>query len=222
VSKREHRQFKTLFKPRTSLLDIETLIVEKHPLRGFFVLFWISIAFRIVVSMYQRWRTVGTPVSIDLALVMTDNVNLFFKAEILMMSSLFYAPVYQKLVTWRIVPLSLSRILQHTIQAAWFLGICSWILSVDLQWTQSMTFTLHTIAMLMKQYSYNSYNIDLHFKLHRFKQLKSRYETKKKQDEDDLNQEEIQEMNDLNDELCAGGDIFPANQTFRNFFVLLF
>jgi hypothetical protein len=43
-SKRKFRQFKSLFKPRPSPLDFETLWAEKHPLRGFFVLFWVSIA----------------------------------------------------------------------------------------------------------------------------------------------------------------------------------
>lgn len=45
-SKRKYRQFKSLFKPRASPLDFETLWAEKHPFRGFFVLFWVSIAYK--------------------------------------------------------------------------------------------------------------------------------------------------------------------------------
>jgi sterol O-acyltransferase len=111
-------------------------MTEKHPMRGFFVLFWLSIAFRVVITMYQRWRSVGSPISFDLAFIMTDNVTIFFRAEITMILSLFYAPVYQKLITWRIVPLQLARFIQHGIQATWFLGICAWIMTTNLQWVR--------------------------------------------------------------------------------------
>jgi hypothetical protein len=73
----------------------------------------------------------------------------------------------------------------------------------------------------MKQHSYTSYNIDLQHKLRRFKSLKARYEGNKKADDEELSEEEIQEMHDLNAELCGGGDIFPANQTLFNFFVCI-
>jgi sterol O-acyltransferase len=141
---------------------------------------------------------------------MTDNLALFARAELTMICSLFYALVFQKLITWRLIPIKIARIVQHMIQGTWFLGICAWIMVVELQWTQAMTFTLHTIAMLMKQHSYNSYNIDLHFKKSRFQSLKIR---------DDLSQEEQEELNDLNHELCAGGVLFPGNQTITNFIV---
>ena len=49
-SKRKYRQFKSLFKPRASPLDFETLWAEKHPFRGFFVLFWVSIAYKYELS----------------------------------------------------------------------------------------------------------------------------------------------------------------------------
>jgi sterol O-acyltransferase len=111
-------------------------MTEKHPMRGFFVLFWLSIAFRVVVTMYQRWRSVGSPISFDLAFIMTDNVTLFFRAEMAMILSLFYAPVYQKLITWGLVPLQFARFIQHGIQATWFLGICAWIMAANLQWVR--------------------------------------------------------------------------------------
>ncbi|KAJ3273348.1 hypothetical protein HDV01_004565 [Terramyces sp. JEL0728] len=119
------RHFKSLFKPRTSPLDFETLILEKNPFRGFFILFWLSIAMK----------------------------------------------------------------------------------------PQSLFFVLHTIAMLMKQHSYNSYNIALTFKKNRYAKLLN---ISKKEDYI-LSEDETLEMEILADELTRGDKPFPSNQTFANF-----
>jgi hypothetical protein len=44
-----------------------------------------------------------------------------------MILSLFLVVIYQWLINWKIVPLSLARSGQHLWQAIWFLAIINWI-----------------------------------------------------------------------------------------------
>lgn len=71
--------------------------------------------------------------------------------------------------------------------------------------------------MLMKQHSYTSYNIDLHYKLAKLKAFKAL----EKKEDGVLSESDIIELNDLEAELNRGGATFPANQTLPNFFDFL-
>lgn len=73
---------------------------------------------------------------------------------------------------------------------------------------------MHTMAMLMKQHSYSSYNIELQHRLRRHQALTSQ----QKQNDVSLEQDEIDEMIDIEKELHLGGSRFPSNQTLWNFF----
>lgn len=73
------------------------------------------------------------------------------------------------------------------------------------------SFTMHVIAMLMKQHSYTSYNIELATKNQR---LKSLTEASKKKNSADLN---LEEMVQLEKELIKETVKFPENITFVNF-----
>jgi hypothetical protein len=79
----------------------------------------------------------------------------------------------------------------------------------------TMALSMHLIVNLMKLHSYNSYNIDLQWKLVRYQELK-RWEAREK-----LTDEEITIKRDLWDELNGGKEMFPANQTFYNFTVFI-
>ncbi|KAJ3313335.1 hypothetical protein HDV04_002141 [Boothiomyces sp. JEL0838] len=164
INHNKPRHFKSLFKPRTSPLDFETLILEKNPFRGFFILFWLSIAMKILTSLYQSWRNTGEPISLNLAYEMFTGVESVLQADLLMPQSLF--------------------------------------------------FVLHTISMLMKQHSYNSYNISLTFKKNRYAKLL----LLSKKDDYTLSEDESLEMDILADELTRGEKPFPSNQTIANFF----
>ncbi|KAJ3372374.1 hypothetical protein HDU91_003614 [Kappamyces sp. JEL0680] len=213
-SKRQFRQFKSLFKPRTSYLDFETLMAEEHPMRGFFVLFWMSITVKMLITSYEYWKVAGVPLSLDLLYFMGKDGKMLFIADGAMILSLFTVVFYQWLINWKIIPLAAARTGQHIWQAAWFLGIISWAFAQNWAWTQSATFTLHTIAMLMKQHSYTSYNIELQYKLRRLKALQER----EKKTNEALDEEELEEMLDIHAELTRGGEMFPKNQSLFNFF----
>ena len=64
----------------------------------------------------------------------------------------------------------------------------------------------------MKLHSYSSYNIDLHYKKLRSKELRF---------QSDLSPEEKEEKEDLKEELTAGLLKFPKNQTISNFWDFL-
>ncbi|KAJ3323272.1 hypothetical protein HDV06_002039 [Boothiomyces sp. JEL0866] len=208
------RHFKSLFKPRTSPLDFETLILEKNPFRGFFILFWLSMAMKIITSLYQSWRNTGVPISLNLASEMFTGVESVLQADLIMIASLFTCVLFQKLITARIIPLSLSRIIQHAWQGVWFFACMVTALVCDWSWPQSLFFVLHTIAMLMKQHSYNSYNISLTFKKNRYAKLL----LLSKKEDYTLSEDETLEMEILADELTRGEKPFPSNQTIANFF----
>lgn len=196
-------------------------MTEKHPFRGFFVLFWVSIATKILVTMYQHWKSHGIPISFDLARMMGQDGLELLIADGIMIASLYYTVIFQKLVTWGLVPLFFAGTIQHICQAVWFLGFCIWTVNQRWPWIQSGSFTIHLISMLMKQHSYNSYNIELKHKANRYRSLKARTALEKKKDDtaEPLSSEETQEMTDLDIELRSGSVPFPGNQTILNFTV---
>ena len=134
TTKRKIRQFKTLFEPRASPLDFESLFVNKHPLRGFFVLLWAGVAFKIMVIMYESWKVTGYPIGSGLLQVMQENLKEGFILDACIVCSMFLAVIYQKLITWGIVPLIFSRIIQHILQFLWFTGFAIHIYRRNFQW----------------------------------------------------------------------------------------
>lgn len=53
-----------------------------------------------------------------------------------MIVSLFTVVLLQWLINWRIVPLQIARLVQHTWQAFWFLGIIGWVYRQDWAWVR--------------------------------------------------------------------------------------
>lgn len=119
--------------------------------------------------------------------------------------------------------------LQHIYQTSWF-GYCMyWVFNQHWTWTQSGFFTLHSIAMLMKQHSYMAYNNEMLTKHTRLQKLQNRMDVlagnMKKLGDDapellQLNEEweqSKQQAQGLQTELCKGSTMFPENVTFANF-----
>jgi sterol O-acyltransferase len=213
--KPKFRVFKSLYQPRPSPLDFETLMQQKHPMRGFFVLFWVACGYRMIITMYQHYKNTGTLFSSNLVDLMgKDAMSLIF-SDLIQIFSLFYVLIYQWLITWKIVPLRIATVLQHLFQCIWFCGIIGWAIvnPENWGWSSTATFTLHAMSNLMKQHSYTSYNIALQYKLRRMNELSDR----EKKGDSILQQEEQEEYHHLKDELSRGGEMFPKNQTVRNF-----
>jgi sterol O-acyltransferase len=188
---------------------------QKHPMRGFFILFWVACGYRMLISMYQHYKAHGTLVSSNLVDLMGKDALSLIYSDLIQVLSLFYVVIYQWLITWKIVPLRIATVLQHVFQCTWFCGIIGWVIinPENWGWSSTATFTLHAMSNLMKQHSYTSYNIALQYKLRRLIELSER----EKKEDCVLHQEEQEELSDLQDELTRGGDMFPKNQTIRNF-----
>jgi hypothetical protein len=132
----KHRQFKSLFEPRQSPFNFESLFVDKHPMRGFVVLFWVAVAFKIIGSMYNTWKITGYPFSFGLLNIMFANAHDGFMVDISMVLSMYAVVLFQKLISWRIIPLGLAGYLQHILQALWFLGFASHIFVQKFSWVK--------------------------------------------------------------------------------------
>ncbi|TPX42209.1 hypothetical protein SeLEV6574_g05707 [Synchytrium endobioticum] len=136
---------KQSFKPRLSRLDRETFEIENNPMKGFFVLFWISTFFYGTTTM---WKSYAEEAISDFAMV----------------SSCFMAVCIQRAILVFRFNRKIGYILQHVWQAA-FLGVAIfWVFYRNWPWVQSGFFVLHAITMLMKMHSYLDYNRELGYK----------------------------------------------------------
>jgi sterol O-acyltransferase len=186
-------------------------------MRGFFVLFWVSLTAKMLITMYENLRDTGSIISLELAQVMSFNGSTGLYSDLAMVISLFYVVLYQKLIQFRIIPLQIAGYLQHLLQVTWLFVFIRWAILQDWGWTLSGAFTMHVIAMLMKQHSYTSYNIELWRKLNRYNELNNAANDVKKVDTVELSSDQVEEMTELYTELNSGQKMFPANQTILNF-----
>lgn len=134
LPKKKFRPYKSLFKPRTSHLDFETLMSEKHPMRGFFVLFWVSLTFKTIVDSYHYWKLAGIPISLSFANYMSKDAFDLLVADGLMILSLFTVVAYQWVLSLHLIPLFAARVIQHIWQVTWFFGIIVWAMAQDWAW----------------------------------------------------------------------------------------
>ncbi|KAI9088740.1 MBOAT, membrane-bound O-acyltransferase family-domain-containing protein [Phlyctochytrium arcticum] len=222
---------KNSFAPRPSPLDWETLELSKNPMRGFFTLFWWTMAYWMASTLYFNWRKNGKPVGADLFATMFSQGSWFLLfSDMVLVLTLFNAFFITKLFVWGWLPRSMTRVIQHIYQTTWFFSCLYWVYHNNYwSWTQSGFFTLHTISMLMKQHSYMEYNNEMLHKHHRLKRRQKRMDEiageLKKISEDtqevlDLNEEWEMckaQAQELQVELCKGNTMFPANVTIANY-----
>ncbi|TPX66715.1 hypothetical protein SpCBS45565_g04314 [Spizellomyces sp. 'palustris'] len=227
---RDTRPRKNSFTPRPSPLDWDMLEKTKNPLRGFFTLFWMTMAYSMASSLYLNWRKNGQPVGRALfATMFSEGFWVLLYSEMVLIASLFSVVIIEKLFIAGWLPRSLTRVVQHLYQTAWFFFCLYWVFHNDWTWTQSGFFTLHSISMLMKQHSYMAYNNEMLYRNAKFMECENRMDKiagKMKKLGDDA--PELEALNieweklrrkaqDLQVELCKGNTKFPENVTFLNF-----
>ncbi|KAI9017219.1 MBOAT, membrane-bound O-acyltransferase family-domain-containing protein [Gaertneriomyces semiglobifer] len=145
---------KNAFHPRPSPLDWDNLSATHNPMMGFFTLFWITMSIYMVSVLYQNYVTRGILVGHGLFWVMFHRSLPLILSELALILSLFVNVPLAKLLVNGYVPARLLVPFQHTYQTVWFAFCIGWVLSQTWSWTQSGFFTIHVIAMLMKQHSY--------------------------------------------------------------------
>ncbi|TPX37431.1 hypothetical protein SmJEL517_g00683 [Synchytrium microbalum] len=212
------------FKPRLSRLDRETLEAENNPMRGFFVLFWMSCFFYGTTTMWKSWSEKGVPVGFQFArLISRDGIGLAL-SDFAMVLSCFTVVGIQKLIVTFKLPRGAGLLLQH-IWDSFFLGFAvSWVFYKDWPWVQSGFFVLHAITMLMKMHSYLDYNRELAYKTSLVEKLSQEHDTltgdsKKRLEGVDVSTrlEQIQrQLGELDFELSKGAT-YPHNVTVANF-----
>ncbi|KAJ3163797.1 hypothetical protein HDU88_006290 [Geranomyces variabilis] len=225
------------FEARPSLLDWDHLETSKNPMRGFFTLFWMTMAAYFTGVIYYNWNENGVFIGTQLAKHMFTQGSELLYAEIALILSLFGVVLLEKFFiaietffVKGLLPVRIVLLIQHVYQASWFAICISYVYRREgWSWTQSGCFTLHTIAMLMKQHSYMSYNNEMLFKHTKVQTYKNRMdkiaaELKKLADDspehETLNAEWEQckdKAQDTQVELSKGDTTFPANVTFLNF-----
>ncbi|KAH6565629.1 hypothetical protein BASA50_010248 [Batrachochytrium salamandrivorans] len=231
------------FRSRTSQLDYETLDREQNSMRGFFTLFWVFMATYVTVTTYRNWRSQGILVSLRFYSVFSYDVFGLVLADSLMVLSLF-VPVLAQI--W-LGGLGLTKMtwitILHVWQLFWFSTCIAVALGKDWPWIQSGAFIVHCIAMLFKQHSYSSFNIDLRFKHDRLLELRKKVAAHKKDDDisarrsstsrsptshkstsptrhrilDSDVDAHLSEISGLEKELIKPTVSFPANITFCNY-----
>ncbi|RUS33399.1 hypothetical protein BC938DRAFT_471890 [Jimgerdemannia flammicorona] len=222
------------FRARPSALDAANLESSKETFRGFFTLFWIAMAFYVILTMIRNVEQEGTLLSLSLFSLFSKDAVTLMISDFTMVTLTVGAVVYAKLLVWGWLQYySVGMALQHSLQAA-FLGMnIYWTFFRDWPWVQSGFFVLHTIVMMMKMHSYTSLCGDLSAKYHRLTALKQQLprwiaEHNTRLDPDgsteytDAERDELarmeDEMKELEEDLVHGSHRFPDNVTFVNYF----
>ncbi|KAI8916523.1 MBOAT, membrane-bound O-acyltransferase family-domain-containing protein [Powellomyces hirtus] len=237
ATKRPGRVRANSFKARASLFDWETLEETKNPMRGFFTLFWMTMSAYLTAILYYNWKNSGVLIGGNLFVHLFTQGSELLYSEIVLILSLFAVVFIEKFFIaaetafikgW--VPPRIVLLIQHIYQTSWFAVCIGWVYTRDgWSWTQSGAFTLHSIAMLMKQHSYMSYNNEMLFKHTRVQKYKARMdqlagEMKKLSDDaPELTQYNAEwelckdKAKHTQVELSKGSTTFPENVTFANF-----
>ncbi|ORZ32153.1 MBOAT, membrane-bound O-acyltransferase family-domain-containing protein [Catenaria anguillulae PL171] len=150
------------FRARSSKLDLERLERDKDEFRGFFVLFWMGMAFYTILTLLNNWQTTGVFFGTGTFRHMSSNFLHLVRDDLMIVGSLFSGLFLAYLQKWHFVRHRFVRlVLQHSMQTAFLFGWLGWIWQRNPPWVQAATLTLHVIAMLFKIHSYNQYNGDL-------------------------------------------------------------
>jgi hypothetical protein len=147
ASKHSKGPKKSQFRARTSKLDYETLLREDNPMRGFFVLFWMAMAWYCVTTMYHTLRTEGFPFRLNFMWHILKDGDGLAMSDFVLVTSCGMVVIFQTLFKWGWVPLKYSTIIQHTWQGIWFMSIVCWCFIRDWPWVR-VFFFLHYTCLL--------------------------------------------------------------------------
>ncbi|KAF8603802.1 MBOAT-domain-containing protein [Ceratobasidium sp. AG-I] len=149
------------FTPRSSAFEAS----GADPFRGFYSLFWISMFLLLLRTYVNNFLQNGYPLSMVFATLFTrDALTLAISDAVLVTSTFICVPFVQALQKGYIRYYYTGQILLHVYHAVTLSLAIRWTFNREWPWVQSGFFTLHTLVMLMKTYSYvatNGYLADL-------------------------------------------------------------
>ncbi|KAF2431980.1 hypothetical protein EJ08DRAFT_586270, partial [Tothia fuscella] len=244
------RQFPTIdYAARVSHFDPQS---DYRDFRGFFVLFWISLAIMIITTMIKNIEEMGAPFVISQWSLFTENLWELAASDLLMAASAMLSLPLHKLYMNSKGILRWSKggmLVQSLFQVAWLAYWVSWPFVRTWTWTAQVFFTLHLLSLFMKMHSYSFYNGHLAETRRRLSDLdkpegKSKVPARRypsshtpisalsptspsKQDDADL-QRQNSDLSQLREDLAfqltsnSGRVTYPQNVTINNFIDFLF
>ncbi|KAG9094392.1 hypothetical protein FS749_012584 [Ceratobasidium sp. UAMH 11750] len=139
------------FTPRSSAFEAS----GSDPFRGFYSLFWISMFLLLLRTYVNNFFQNGYPLSLVFATLFTrDAVTLAISDAVLVCSTFICVPFVQAVQKGYIQYYYTGQILLHLYQTVTLGLAIRWTFDREWPWVQSGFFTLHTLVMLMKTYSY--------------------------------------------------------------------
>ncbi|KAL1961277.1 hypothetical protein VTO42DRAFT_5 [Malbranchea cinnamomea] len=155
----KHRSFYNIeYKPRLSHFDPNS---DNRDFRGFFVLFWISLAIMVMTTVLRNIKDTGYPLRVQVWSLFTPNVfQLGFSDLAMVGSTAFTLPLHRAIRSSKGF-LRWSKggiVVQSIYQSVWFVIWVALPFLLDWTWTAQVFFTLHTLTFLMKMHSYAFYN----------------------------------------------------------------
>ncbi|KAJ3195927.1 hypothetical protein HK101_010606 [Irineochytrium annulatum] len=226
---KHRRPRKGQFRPRSSPLDYEALERDQSPFRGFFVLFWMAMAWYTVTTFHHNMRVEGFPLRVHFLFYISHDGLVLALSDLVLIATCFLCVPLQWCVMSGALSIRSAYLVQHLWQAVWFGCVVGWVFVRNWPWVQAGFFCLHGIAMLMKQHSYTASNLELHYKKRQLEKCEAEIgKLKKVRDSDDPAPDDViagdaklvsltEEVEQLKSELVKKTVAFPANVTVANF-----
>ncbi|RKP05066.1 MBOAT, membrane-bound O-acyltransferase family-domain-containing protein, partial [Thamnocephalis sphaerospora] len=149
------------YQPRRSRLDREHMVDTRDQFRGFFTLFWTTMACYVTLTVVRNFSEHGVLLGGALFdIFSTDALTLIASDAIMVGATTLAVPL-----SWLESRGWISRIpfllIQLCYETAFIVGAVYWTLWRSWPWVQTTFFVLHSIVMLMKLHSYLARNHEL-------------------------------------------------------------
>ncbi|KAF1816554.1 hypothetical protein P152DRAFT_428738 [Eremomyces bilateralis CBS 781.70] len=153
------RLFPTIdYAPRVSHFDPRS---EYTNFRGFFVLFWISLAIMAITAILRSLKETGYPLNVSQWSLFTENIGELALSDLLMAASTVLCLPLHRLYMSGSSILRWSKsgiVIQAIFEGMWLVFWVCWPFLRTWTWTAQVFFTLHILSLFMKMHSYAFYN----------------------------------------------------------------
>jgi len=150
-----------LFTRRFTAFDRQNVSNTDSPFFGFFVLFWIVMAFMLIRVAAKNWKDYGSILGSNeiMKLMFGRDIIVLAVTDGVMCASTALGLVYQKMILKGDLDWDKSGwIIQQAWQTFYLFAVLWWAWFRDWPWTHTIFIVLHALVFLMKQHSYNAYN----------------------------------------------------------------
>ncbi|ETS82205.1 hypothetical protein PFICI_07207 [Pestalotiopsis fici W106-1] len=166
-----------VFTRQFSAFDRQNRNAANSPFQGFYVLFWIAVAFLIIKMGAENWRKTGNVLGTNeiMKYMFRRDVLVLLISDGLMCLLTGFGLFLQKLVLKDWIDWNRTGwIIQNVWQSTFIGAVVGLTLIRDWPWTHTVFFVMHGLVMLMKQHSYAFYNGHLSTAYEKRKQLGER------------------------------------------------